>query len=109
MFDYTATVTKVIDGDSIDLIVDLGFHISVAIRTRLLGIDAPETSTPGGKVARDRLRAELPVGTAVTIHTEKDPGDKYGRWLAKIDGPMGDVADWMIAQGLAKAYFGGAR
>lgn len=109
MFDYNATVVKVIDGDTVDLSVDLGFHVGIAIRTRLLGIDAPETSTAEGKVARDRLRAELPVGQAVTIHTEKDPGDKYGRWLAQISGPSGDVAQWMIGQGLAVAYFGGAR
>lgn len=109
MFDYSATIAKVIDGDTVDLIVDLGFHVSVAIRTRLLGIDAPEVSTAEGKVARDRLRAELPFGLTVALHTEKDPGDKYGRWLAQIIGPNGDVAQWMVAEGLARPYFGGAR
>lgn len=110
MFDYTATVTKVIDGDTIDLAVDLGFHVGISIRTRLLGIDAPEVSTADGKAARDRLRAALPVSTAVKIHTEKDPGDKYGRWLALVEAPgLGDVSAWMISQGMARAYGGEAR
>lgn len=109
MFEYAATVVKVIDGDTVDLTVDLGFHVSIAIRTRVLGIDAPETSTSAGKVARDRLREELPVGQSVMIHTAKDPGDKYGRWLARIMGPMGDLSEWMVAKGLAVPYFGGAK
>lgn len=109
MFDYNATVVKVIDGDTVDLSVDLGFHVSLTIRTRLIGIDAPEVSTPEGKIARDRLREALPVSSAVAVHTAKSPGDKYGRWLAAISGGMGDVAEWMLAQGLAKPYFGGAK
>lgn len=109
MFEYRATVVKVIDGDTIDFTVDLGFHVSLAIRTRVLGIDAPEVTTAAGKNVRDGLRAALPTGSEVTIRTQKDPGDKYGRWLADIDGPFGNLSQWMIAQGWAVAYAGGAR
>ena len=109
MFDYYATVIKVIDGDTIDLAVDLGFHVGVSIRVRLMGVDAPEVSTAEGKVVRDRLRTELPIGTKVEIHTEKYPGDKYGRWLARVSGPTGDLAEWLLTQDMAKPYSGGAR
>lgn len=111
MYDYTATVLKVVDGDTIDLRVDLGFHVSTTIRTRILGIDAPEVRTQEGKNVRDYLRLALPPGTQVQIQTEKDPGDKYGRWLATIREPalLGDVATHLIERGMAVAYSGGAR
>lgn len=109
MFTYRATVAKVIDGDTIDLVVDLGFHVSIHIRTRLLGIDAPEVSTVEGRAVREALRVALPVGAGVTVETFKANGDKYGRWLAKIAAPFGDVAAWMIELGYARVYDGGAR
>ena len=103
-YQYHAIVVKVIDGDTVDLVVDLGFHVSIAIRTRLIGIDAPEVSTPAGKLVRDTLRGMLPIGTAVTVQTEKHPGDKYGRWLARIGTPFGDLAEWLVAGGMAAVY-----
>lgn len=108
MFEYQAKVLKVIDGDTVDLTIDLGFHITTTIRTRLLGINAPEVSTAEGRDARDKLRANL-TGSVIAS-TYKDPGDKYGRWLAKLQHPtMGDVAQWMLSQGLARSYDGGAK
>jgi micrococcal nuclease len=105
-----AVVDNVWDGDSIHLTVDIGFNVDIAIKTRLLGADAPELSTPQGKVVRDWLRERVPEGTAVILRTFKYPGDKYGRWLAKIDAPgIGDVAEALIAAGLAVPYDGGAR
>lgn len=109
MFNYSAVVTKVIDGDTVDLTVDLGFHITLDIRTRLMGINAPEVSTPEGRTARDALRAQLPIGTAVTVETQKDPGDKYGRWLALIEAPFGDVCQWMLSNNYAVPYNGGPK
>lgn len=106
LFNYRAKVKKVIDADTVDLYVDLGFHVSVAIRTRLMGIDAPEVSTAEGRTARDWLRRLLPEGTAVGVSTYKDPNDKYGRWLARIDitdpvGAVYDLADMLVANGYA--------
>lgn len=109
MFEYRAAIAKVIDGDTVDLIVDLGFHVSVAIRTRVLGVDTPEVSTVEGRAVRDLLREKLPIGSGVTIATQKDPGDKYGRWLARIETPFGDLATWLLAGGMAKAYDGGTK
>lgn len=109
MFEYKATIARVIDGDSIDVIADVGFRVSVAVPTRVMGIDTPEISTAEGRAIRDLLREKLPVGSSVTITTKKLPGDKYGRWLAKIETPFGDLSDWLIAGGMAKVYDGGPK
>lgn len=103
MYEYSATVRKVIDGDTVDLTVDLGFHVRIDIRTRLLGINAPEVSTNEGKVSREWMRARLPEATTLTVQTERDPGDKYGRWLAVLK--LGDVNinDELVRTGMAVA------
>jgi micrococcal nuclease len=82
-YTYKATVVKVVDGDTIDFKVDLGFHVSVEIRTRLLGINAPEMNTPEGKMAREFVVNRVAQGP-IEITTFKDAGDKYGRWLALV-------------------------
>ena len=110
MFEYSARVERVWDADSIHLTVDLGFHASPAIKTRLLGIDAPELGTEAGKSAREWVRERVPEGQAVTVRTFRYPGDKYGRWLATIEVPgLGDLATALIAAGHAISYDGGAR
>lgn len=102
-YTYNATVTRVVDGDTVDLMVDLGFRVTTKIRTRLLGINAPEVSTPEGCVSRDRLREHLPVGTEVVVSTFKDPTDKYGRWIATLvkKGSTESIESWMLGQDLA--------
>lgn len=104
MYTYNATITKVVDGDTVDLLVDLGFHAEINIRTRLLGLNAPEVKEQAGKDARDALRAKLPVGTRVDVQTFKDPGDKYGRWLAQIDAGDENINAWLIDNGYAVSY-----
>ncbi len=112
MFEYTAKVNRVIDGDTIDATVDLGFSISITERFRLFGIDAPEPHSSNenerilAKRSTERLR-ELVEGCTVTIKTHKP--DKYGRWLAEIktsDNILGTVNAQLIAEGFAKQYFG---
>ncbi len=78
-------VLGVVDGDTIDVEIDHGFHLRQRVRVRLAGIDAPETRAAGpeGEQARDWLRARLPVGHAVELVTEK-PADKFGRFLAHV-------------------------
>jgi len=111
---YDAIVVKVVDGDTIDFNVDCGFHIQHNIRTRLYGIDTPETYTEEGKLVRDWLRASLPIGMSVRIRTLLDKTDKYGRWLAVIDAdcippsenPTGVLTlnDLLVQKGYAKIY-----
>ena len=103
-YTYRATVLRIIDADTLHLKVDAGFYISLEIRVRLSGIDAPELSTPEGKRARDYVKSVAPPGSDVVIETAKDPTDKYGRWLARLF--IGNVAvnDDLIKRGLAKPY-----
>lgn len=102
---YRATVARVVDGDTVDLTVDLGLRITTHLRVRLLGINAPERGKPGGDAATAALRTWLPSGASVTVQTFKDPGDKYGRWLGTVTTADGaDVGDEMITTGNAIAY-----
>lgn len=111
MFEYYATVLKVIDGDTVDFDVDLGFDVHMNMRVRLAGIDAPEMRTKDGMVSRSWLILKLPVGSKFLIRTDKDRKEKYGRYLATVfplDGSM-SINDKMIEAGHAKKYTGGAR
>jgi len=85
---YDATLVRVVDGDTVDLEVDLGFRISARIRCRLKGVDCPERGQPKWDLARDRVHALL-AGRRFLVGTELDAKDKYGRVLATI-WPMGE-------------------
>jgi len=96
MYKYTATVTRVVDGDTLDLLIDCGFGITKKIRARLYGIDAPETygvkhssaEYVKGKAATDFVVKWLKnVNYEVIILTHKDKKGKYGRYLAEIVSP----------------------
>jgi micrococcal nuclease len=106
MFDYAATVTHIVDGDTVDLTVDLGFRITNNDRFRLLGINSPERGRPGWAEATAELAKLMPVGSQVTIHSEKPLSkEKYGRWLARILNADGtDVNQAMIDGGFAVEY-----
>ena len=114
-YEYRAIVKEVHDGDTIVVDVDLGFRQWVHDEhLRLAGLDAPELNTPAGRTSRDWVVDKLPVGTPLTIHTELDRDDKYGRKLATVwvrdDGPWGDsLNSQLLLSGLAKPYYGGKR
>jgi micrococcal nuclease len=115
MYTYRAKIVSVYDGDTVTALVDLGFRINMEIKIRLSRINAPEIrgpQRPQGLVARDFLR-ELILGKTVTIMTQKDRKEKYGRYLAEIylDDPselffIHCVNDIMIESGNAKQYEG---
>lgn len=109
MYEYQASVLRVIDGDTIDVEVDLGMHVFTKTRLRLLGINAPEKNTAAGKDALRYLAGVLPVGSLVVIRTEKDKTEKYGRWLATVLAGLDDVNEMMVETGHAVHYDGGAR
>lgn len=96
MYQYRATVVRWIDGDTVDLDVDLGFHVITRQRFRLLGVDTPERGEPGYGEARQCAESVLPTGAVVTVETIKT--DKYGRWLADLPA----VRDELSARGLLK-------
>jgi len=89
MYEYQAVVTNVVDGDTIDINIDLGFHITVAQRCRFRGINCPEVhgaSKPKGLVAKDFTAAWLKATNNEIIIRTKKPyaDDKYGRFLVEI-------------------------
>lgn len=102
-FDY-ARMVNVVDGDTCDIEVDLGFSVRVKQRFRLAGIDTPERGQPGWQEAKDFLAGFL--GELRRIEVTKI--DKYGRFLAEIHAlgmqPEVSVNDRMLELGLAKVY-----
>ena len=85
---YRAKVKRVVDGDTVDFDVDLGFHISISIRTRLLGVDTPERGhqdfAKATNILIDLLTTHTDEEGYLMIKTEKT--GKYGRWLVDIEG-----------------------
>ena len=80
-YKYRAEVVRVVDGDTVDATVDLGFNLKLSARFRLLGINAPEKNTREGKESLARLAVLLPVGSSVVVQTTKDKKEKFGRYL----------------------------
>ncbi|MBX3597757.1 MAG: thermonuclease family protein [Rhizobiaceae bacterium] len=118
LYQYHAEITDVYDGDTVTADIDLGFNTwRRGERLRLFGIDTPELKGPDrelGLAARDALRSRI-LGKGVIICTIRDDNssaeqrEKYGRYLAKIYIDDELINDWLVQQGLARAYSGGAR
>jgi micrococcal nuclease len=116
MYEYRALVERVIDGDTMQVSIDLGFDIWHRMTIRVAHINAPEKDTPEGKAARTYADYLLPTDgkKTVVVRTYKDRAEKYGRYLADIevrngDDPAFDFADRMITKGHAVPYEGGKR
>jgi len=92
MYTYKATVIKVIDGDTMDIVIDLGFNISIKERIRVYELNTFETRLGRGTTAEmkqkgieaKRVAKELLLNKVVTIKTYKKKKGKYGRYLASI-------------------------
>jgi len=113
MFEYFCKVERVVDGDTIDVNIDLGFNIWHRGRVRLAGIDAPESRTRNkeekvrGLAAKARLKAIL-KGQKVSIQCTKEKG-KFGRILADIMIDDRNVNKQLIDEGHAREYSGGKK
>ena len=112
---YVRKVENVVDGDTIDVLIDLGFDILFASRVRLAGIDTPESRTKDlaekalGLEAKEYLKKHLKDAKSVVIKTEKmDSSEKYGRILVwvYINGDTVSLNDMMINDGYAWGYMG---
>jgi micrococcal nuclease len=95
IYIYKASLIRVVDGDTVDLIIDLGFDTSRKERFRLYGIDAPEMRAKGGKEAKAWLEDALMPLEAIYVqtlqHKTKAKRDKYGRFLAVLYDELGDI------------------
>ena len=113
MYTYSAQVTKIIDGDTIEIDLDLGFGVWYRNqRVRLNGIDTPESRTKDkdekirGELSKSKLK-ELVENKNVKITTAIDPDDKFGRILGNIETKDGiNVNEWLITNNYAVAYKG---
>jgi micrococcal nuclease len=116
MYEYKISrLYKVVDGDTIEVDIDLGFDIAIHKRVRLAGIDTPESRTKDayekklGLEAKEWLKLRLKDGETLRIKTEKpDSTEKYGRiigWLY-IDNDTTSINETMIQQGYAWSYLG---
>lgn len=90
MYEYNAKVTRVIDGDTYDVLFDLGLNVFVHERIRLAGVDTPEKygrvtdlEARHGEQAT-RFARHLLEGRNVIVNTNKDKTGKYGRWIATV-------------------------
>ena len=107
-YNYNAKVGKVIDGDSVILLVDVGFRLSIEMNIRLTGINAPELNSVDDKErfvarqAKEYLQSLLTPGSKVTIKTSKPRKDKFGKWQAEIVNNFGvNVGEALVAEKLA--------
>jgi micrococcal nuclease len=122
MYEYKIELVRVIDGDTVDANIDLGFDVSVKKRIRFMGINTPESRTKDleekarGLAAKDRVKQLLEGCNNITL---KSHGvGKYGRCLGEllidiVDGQEGltmtNVNELLIKEGHAVEYHGGKR
>jgi len=113
---FVKSVDRVVDGDTIDISIDLGFDLTKKERVRLAGIDTPEKRTKDSKEkemgyqATEFLEMHLMEATKLTVRTEKD--GKFGRmlgWLYKTDKDTTSINQIMIDKGYAWSYDGGTK
>jgi endonuclease YncB( thermonuclease family) len=85
MYQYRATLQRVIDGDTIDVTIDLGFYLTSQMKVRLRGVNTPEIrgpERPEGLKAKAFVEEKLPPGKQIVLNTYKV--GKYGRYIADV-------------------------
>ena len=112
MFEYNAEVLRIVDGDTLDARIDLGFDVHVNKRIRLMGIDTWESRTRDkaekvkGLAAKARLKELLKEDKNKFKLISHGTG-KFGRVLGDIEISVGNVCDILVEEGHAYSYFGG--
>jgi micrococcal nuclease len=122
MYEYKCKILRVVDGDTVDVDIDLGFGVWMhKERVRMMGIDTPESRTRDrvekafGLASKERLKELLPIGSIQVLKTEidrsgEDKKGKFGRILG--DFLVDDnrrCTDILVEEGHAVAYFGGSK
>lgn len=119
MYEYSCKILRVVDGDTVDVDINLGFGIVYAgQRIRLYGIDTPESRTRDleekkyGLMAKEYVLKNMPIGSKQTIVTELDSKGKFGRILGKFkmydtkEDRLSYLHEIMIREHIGVAYFG---
>ena len=119
MYEYSCKIVRVVDGDTVDVDIDLGFGMWMhKERIRLHGIDTPESRTRDlvekkfGLEAKKMVETYMPVGSTQTLVTVQDKAGKFGRILGKFkihDGKedrQTTINEWMLENYYAVAYLG---
>ena len=112
MYEYKCRVNRVIDGDSLDCSIDLGFGIMFNSKVRLFGIDTPESRTRDedekvrGLLAKEYLSNKISSAKQLVIQTEKDAKGKFGRVLGRLFADKININQSMIDNYLAVEYYG---
>jgi len=109
---YRAELARVVDGDTVDLKIDLGFYMTANIRIRLEGVDTPEIRGPEkeeGKISKAFVEKKLSQARSIFVETMKT--GKYGRWLGVIwfyegteETALCSLNKMLLDEGLAKPY-----
>ena len=117
MYEYRCKVVKIIDGDTVDVDIDLGFGVWLKKeRIRMFGIDTPESRTRDleekkyGNAAKEFITDMLDDEGGIVLKTRKDKEGKYGRILGELwrttDFADKSINDYMIEKHHAVAYHG---
>jgi micrococcal nuclease len=110
MYEYRATIVRVVDGDTVDVDIDLGFEVTLKKqRIRLIGIDAPETRSKDqeekalGLASKAHLESLLPIGSRQHLLSREYHGErgKYGRILGDFKMADGTLTEFMLRGGHA--------
>ena len=122
MYEYRCKVIKVVDGDTVDVDIDLGFDIVIkGERVRIMGIDTPESRTRDkvekkfGLASKARLKELIGGKSGPILKTQinrkgEDMRGKFGRILGDFVTDNGRlVTDILVEEGHAVAYFGGSK
>ena len=111
---YRCKITRVVDGDTLDANIDLGFNLWTSDRIRLMGIDTPESRTSNkkekvlGLASKARLK-ELLKSKQIYLQTSKEGKGKFGRILGTLWVGGYDVNQILIQENHARPYFGGSK
>lgn len=114
LYQYAVKVNRVVDGDTLDVDIDLGFNVKLSgKRLRIKGVDCPERNTIEGSNAKsftvlwtiNQMNNNKPILVSVESHK----GDKYGRILASVWSDGQDLAQQLILAGHGVVYDGGKK
>ena len=112
MYEYSCVVDRVVDGDTVDVTIDLGFKIFHKARVRMYGIDTPESRTRNkdekarGLLSKSFLQEQIDSCTKLVIQTKKDAKGKFGRILGDLVADGKNINQLMIAKHMAVRYIG---